>query len=155
MIQDPATALSVDLLAPRPGEKVLDACAAPGGKTMLIAGRMQGGEGLTAMEYHADRLPALRDNLRRLEMEQVEVVHGDAREPRKRWVRGYLMLFCWMCLVLIAACCAVVVKRAGGSIKSESIKWLSYRPPSWMPVRVWFEWEVVLYTVPARLKQRK
>ena len=81
VIQDPATVLSVDLLAPRPGEKILDACAAPGGKTMLIAGRMQGGEGLTAMEYHADRLPALRDNLRRLKMEQVEVVHGDAREP--------------------------------------------------------------------------
>ena len=81
VIQDPATVLSVDLLAPRPGEKVLDACAAPGGKTMLIAGRMQGGEGLTAMEYHTDRLPALRDNLRRLKMEQVEVAHGDAREP--------------------------------------------------------------------------
>ena len=45
VIQDPATVLSVDLLAPRPGEKVLDACAAPGGKTMLMAGRMQGGRG--------------------------------------------------------------------------------------------------------------
>jgi 16S rRNA (cytosine967-C5)-methyltransferase len=81
IIQDPATVLSIDLLAPRPGEKVLDACAAPGGKTLLMAGRMKGGEGLTAMEYHTDRLPALRDNLRRLDMEQVEVVHGDARDP--------------------------------------------------------------------------
>ena len=85
VIQDPATALSVELLAPRAGEVVLDACAAPGGKTLLMAGRMQGGEGLTAMEYHADRLPALRDNLRRLKMDKVEVVLGDARDPASQF----------------------------------------------------------------------
>ena len=34
-IQDPATRHSVDLLDPQPGERILDACAAPGGKAWL------------------------------------------------------------------------------------------------------------------------
>ena len=84
MVQDPATALSVDLLAPRGGEQILDACAAPGGKTILMASRMQrAGEGIVAMELHADRLPKLEGNLRRLGFEGVEVVQGDARTPQE------------------------------------------------------------------------
>lgn len=82
-VQDPATALSVDLLAPRAGEQVLDACAAPGGKTMLMASRMRSGSGLVAMELHADRLPKLEANIRRLGFEGVEVVQGDARAPEE------------------------------------------------------------------------
>ncbi|HBO87974.1 MAG TPA: 16S rRNA (cytosine(967)-C(5))-methyltransferase [Verrucomicrobia bacterium] len=83
-VQDPATALSVDLLAPRGGEQVLDACAAPGGKTILMASRMQqAGDGIVAMELHEDRLPKLEVNLRRLGFEGVEIVQGDARTPQE------------------------------------------------------------------------
>ena len=84
VVQDPATVLSVDLLTPRGGEQVLDACAAPGGKTILMASRMRrAGEGIVAMELHADRLPKLEANLRRLGFEGVEVVQGDARTPQE------------------------------------------------------------------------
>jgi 16S rRNA (cytosine967-C5)-methyltransferase len=41
-LQDPATHIPVELLAPRSGESVLDLCAAPGGKTLLIADMMTG-----------------------------------------------------------------------------------------------------------------
>jgi 16S rRNA (cytosine967-C5)-methyltransferase len=82
-VQDPATALSVDLLAPRGGELVLDACAAPGGKTILMASRMRSGAGVVAMELHADRLPKLEANLGRLGFAGVEVVQGDARAPQE------------------------------------------------------------------------
>ncbi len=81
VVQDPATVLSVDLLAPRTGERVLDACAAPGGKSLLMASRMRGGAGLTAMELHADRLPTLRANMERVGFGEVAVVQGDARCP--------------------------------------------------------------------------
>jgi 16S rRNA (cytosine967-C5)-methyltransferase len=41
-VQDESTGLAVQLLDPRPGERLLDACAAPGNKTLLAAGRMLG-----------------------------------------------------------------------------------------------------------------
>jgi len=81
VVQDPATVLAVDLLAPRAGERVLDACAAPGGKSLLMASRMRGGAGLMAMELHADRLPTLRANMERMGFTEVTVIQGDARSP--------------------------------------------------------------------------
>jgi 16S rRNA (cytosine967-C5)-methyltransferase len=82
-VQDPATSVSVDLLAPRPGESVLDACAAPGGKTAMVAARMNGAGELVAMDLHADRIALLKENRKRLKLDWVEVVQGDAREPQQ------------------------------------------------------------------------
>jgi len=64
-VQDPATAIAVDLLDPHPGETVLDACAAPGGKTLLMADRLAGRGRLVACDLHEDRLTRLRENLAR------------------------------------------------------------------------------------------
>ena len=66
-IQDPATRHCVDLLAPQPGERILDACAAPGGKAFLIAAALGGGRGLVCTDSNEKRLPRLRDNLGRLD----------------------------------------------------------------------------------------
>lgn len=82
-VQDPATSVAVDLLAPRPGEAVLDACAAPGGKTAMIAGRMNGSGELVAMDLHADRIAVLKENRKRLKLDWIEIVQGDARDPRQ------------------------------------------------------------------------
>lgn len=57
-VQDEAAGLVVALLDPQPGEAVLDACAAPGGKTMYCAARMQvggWGEG-GVVHYHGGLL---------------------------------------------------------------------------------------------------
>ncbi len=83
-IQDPATSVAVDLLAPRPTEEVLDACAAPGGKAAMLASRMQGGMGkLVAMDKHDDRIDVLKENQKRLNLDWIEIVKGDARYPEK------------------------------------------------------------------------
>jgi len=72
-VQDPSTLLAVGLLAPRPGETLLDACAAPGGKTTLIA-QMQSGRGrLVAEDAAALRLELLRENCARLGADWVEI----------------------------------------------------------------------------------
>ena len=65
-IQDPSTLLSVDLLAPEPGQAVLDLCAAPGGKTGLIAERMNNDGQLAATDISDARLGLLRENCDRL-----------------------------------------------------------------------------------------
>lgn len=77
-VQDPATSVSVELLDPRPGECVLDACAAPGGKTAMIAGLMEGKGELVAMDVHDDRLDTLQDTIQRTGWEFVQIVKGDA-----------------------------------------------------------------------------
>jgi 16S rRNA (cytosine967-C5)-methyltransferase len=80
-VQDPSTLLAVDLLDPRPGEAVLDACAAPGGKAAAIAERMGGCGTLFAADVADSRLPRLRENLARLGHVSVRVLRADASAP--------------------------------------------------------------------------
>jgi 16S rRNA (cytosine967-C5)-methyltransferase len=77
-VQDPSTLLSIDLLAPQPGEHVLDACAAPGGKLALIAERMNGQGSIVAMDLYEDRLERLKQNIERLALKNVTVIRGNA-----------------------------------------------------------------------------
>ena len=59
-VQDESAALVVRLLDPQPGETVLDACAAPGGKTLHAAQLMQNQGRLRALDLHENRLSPLR-----------------------------------------------------------------------------------------------
>jgi 16S rRNA (cytosine967-C5)-methyltransferase len=77
VVQDPSGMAAVDLLDPRPGETVLDGCAAPGGKASLIAERMRGEGRLVASDLHADRVARLRENLARVGANWVEVAQAD------------------------------------------------------------------------------
>jgi 16S rRNA (cytosine967-C5)-methyltransferase len=73
-VQDAAAALPAQLLAVRPGERVADLCAAPGGKTAQL---VAAGASVVAVERDLTRLALLRDNLRRLRLE-AETVQADA-----------------------------------------------------------------------------
>jgi 16S rRNA (cytosine967-C5)-methyltransferase len=64
-VQDAAAQLAAVLLDAQPGERILDACAAPGGKATHILERCQNIGALIALERDARRLPRLRQNLRR------------------------------------------------------------------------------------------
>src|SRR5207247_6226092 len=58
----------------RDGERVLDACAAPGGKAMMLRGEV------TAVEVHAGRARELEETVQRRGATNVRVVHADVRE---------------------------------------------------------------------------
>lgn len=73
-VQDAAAALPVKLLAPQAGERIVDLCAAPGGKTAQIAAA---GAEVTALDRSAPRLRRLKANLARLGL-TANVVTGDA-----------------------------------------------------------------------------
>ncbi len=64
-LADPGTRLAIDAMAPQTGERIIDACAAPGGKSLAIADRM--GEGLlVALDVPGARHERLAENLKRI-----------------------------------------------------------------------------------------
>jgi len=80
-VQDPSTLLSCDLLDPKPGEDILDACAAPGGKTTYLA-QLMGNEGnIAACDTSPHRLRRLQENLDRLGATCAKVFQTD-------WLKG-------------------------------------------------------------------
>ncbi len=84
-IQDPSTVMACRLLDPQPGETILDACAAPGGKTTYLAALMQNRGRIVACDRDPERLALLKENVTRLDA-KVEIVEHDwlSRQPGKR-----------------------------------------------------------------------
>jgi 16S rRNA (cytosine967-C5)-methyltransferase len=81
-VQDGAAQQVADLLDVVDGHRVLDACAAPGGKAAHVLERAN--VELTALDVDAARLPRLRENLGRLGLTAI-VLEGDASRPAKWW----------------------------------------------------------------------
>ena len=65
-IQEPSAMAVVQLLDPKPGDRVLDLCAAPGGKSTQIAGRMEGRGLLVSNEIVPNRSKILSQNMERM-----------------------------------------------------------------------------------------
>jgi 16S rRNA (cytosine967-C5)-methyltransferase len=78
MVQDQAAQFISLLLAPQPGETVLDACAAPGGKATHLAELMRNQGTVTALELDASRIAKIRENGRRLGTTIIAPAQGDA-----------------------------------------------------------------------------
>lgn len=89
MAQDEASQLISYLLDPRPGEKILDACAAPGGKATHIAQIMQDRGEVAAVDSDRKRMERLIENISNLGLSSIKTVHADileytAQEPFDR-----------------------------------------------------------------------
>ena len=80
-VQDPSTLFAVDMLAPKPSERILDLCAAPGGKTTYIAQRMKNEGKLVASDSSGDRMEMLEENCDRLGATCVEIVPATVLTP--------------------------------------------------------------------------
>lgn len=79
-VQDPSTLMACDLLSPLPGETVLDACAAPGGKTTYLAALMKNQGRIVACDLYESRVARLRENLGRLGVEIAEAIQHDCMQ---------------------------------------------------------------------------
>ena len=82
-VQDEAAQLSAGMLECQPGDRVLDACAAPGGKTCHL---LESTENLnvTALDLEPGRLVRVEENLERLQL-QAGIIQGDASKPDEWW----------------------------------------------------------------------
>lgn len=79
-VQDEAAQLTAAVLDPQPGERILDACAAPGGKACHLLEAQPALAELVAMDSDLERLARVEDNLARLQL-QAAVICGDAGTP--------------------------------------------------------------------------
>jgi 16S rRNA (cytosine967-C5)-methyltransferase len=85
-VQDAAAQLAGHLLDPQPGERILDACAAPGGKTGHLLELQPELAGLTAVDVSPERLTRVTQNLQRLFTgPKAQVLAADAAEPASWW----------------------------------------------------------------------
>jgi 16S rRNA (cytosine967-C5)-methyltransferase len=78
IIQDEASQLVTPILDPKPGEKILDACAAPGGKTTHMAQRMSNVGEAYALDLTGEKLGLIKEMCHRLGIEIVKTIKGDA-----------------------------------------------------------------------------
>ncbi len=83
-VQDAAAQLATGLIDAAPGMRVLDACAAPGGKTCAVLEAVDGELKMTALDIDKTRLDRVRENLERLSLD-AEIVAGDATDPAAWW----------------------------------------------------------------------
>jgi 16S rRNA (cytosine967-C5)-methyltransferase len=80
-VQDEASQLVAHIVAPKPGERVLDACSAPGGKTTHIAQLMENRGEIFALDINSSRLALLGENCKRLGITNVKAFKKDASLP--------------------------------------------------------------------------
>ncbi|HPX85671.1 MAG TPA: 16S rRNA (cytosine(967)-C(5))-methyltransferase RsmB [Candidatus Hydrogenedentes bacterium] len=81
MQQDPASILAGALVDPKPGEKILDMCAAPGGKTLHLCALSRDAAPIFALERYAGRVARIVENRERLGGTQVLPLCGDGLQP--------------------------------------------------------------------------
>lgn len=110
-VQDGAAQLAAMLLDPKPGLRILDACAAPGGKTAHLLELEPRIQELVALEAQPDRCETLKQTLTRLGL-SASIVCDDARHP-ERWHQGAL----FDRILLDAPCSATGVIRRHPDIK--------------------------------------
>jgi len=83
-VQDEAAQLAADLLDLAPGQRVLDACCAPGGKTCHILEAEPALAGVVAVDLEAKRLVRVKENLERLGL-SAELIAADGRDTAAWW----------------------------------------------------------------------
>ena len=84
-IQDAAARLAVTAADPRPGMRVLDACAAPGGKSFAAAFQMEDRGGIVACDLHENKLKRIREGAERLGLTCIRTEAADGRVFRPEW----------------------------------------------------------------------
>jgi 16S rRNA (cytosine967-C5)-methyltransferase len=109
LVQDEASQLVAYLLAPEPGGRVLDACAAPGGKTTHIAQLMNDEGEIVAVEKDPVRIRRLRENVETLGIRSVRIINAD--------VMGLVNSGVYDRILLDAPCSATGVIRRNPDVK--------------------------------------
>lgn len=93
-VMEEGSALCAKALAPIPNSRVLDLCAAPGGKTSLLAIAMQDKGSIEAFDVHEHKVGLIKDNARRLRLKAIKVQMADSRSLGEQYAESadYILL---------------------------------------------------------------
>ncbi|MFZ7121152.1 MAG: 16S rRNA (cytosine(967)-C(5))-methyltransferase RsmB [Eubacteriaceae bacterium] len=111
-IQDEAATLVVDILDPKPGEKVLDMCSAPGGKTTHIGEKLENQVGLIARDIYEHKINLIKENCKRLDLQNIKIELKDGVNFYKEDINMYDKI------LLDAPCSGLGILR-----RKPDIKW--------------------------------
>jgi 16S rRNA (cytosine967-C5)-methyltransferase len=114
LAQDEAAQLMSYMLAPKPGERVLDTCSAPGGKTTHMAQLMEDTGEIIAMDTNRQRIDILKENVLALGLDSIKVVHADITEYKESGLFDSIMLD--------APCSALGTIRRNPDIKYRHVR---------------------------------
>lgn len=89
LVQDGAAALAARAAAVTPGQRVLDVCAAPGGKSFGAAFAMEDRGEILACDLHENKLKRIQDGARRLGLTSIRTAAADGREFRTEWEAAF------------------------------------------------------------------
>lgn len=89
LVQDGAAALAARAAAVTPGQRVLDVCAAPGGKSFGSAFAMEDRGKILACDLHENKLKRIQDGARRLGLTSICIAAADGREFRPEWEAAF------------------------------------------------------------------
>jgi 16S rRNA (cytosine967-C5)-methyltransferase len=115
-LQDPSTLAPVELLAPQPGECIIDLCAAPGGKSLQITDLMKSGR-LVAVDLPGARIDRLKENLSRTSGIDVALVQADVLENVALELREHRLPVMFDGVLLDAPCSNTGVMRHRVDVK--------------------------------------
>ena len=150
-VEDEAAQLIPPLLDPQPDDIVLDACAAPGGKSTHLADLMQNKGIIYAVDRKGARLDLLRSNCQRLGVRNVVPVLGDIRQ-RHEWIPAtkarvgepFVDRILWMRLAAGSVYYGDIQKQNGGrtsrsfhDINRSNVRSLKRLPPACGPAGCW------------------
>ena len=88
-VQDESSMLPAAVLQPKPGEKVLDMCAAPGGKATHIAALMENKGQVTACDIYPHKLKLIEENAKRLKLDNIKTELQDGTVLREEWIETF------------------------------------------------------------------
>ena len=93
-VQDAAARAAVLAAGPRPGDRVLDVCAAPGGKAFAAAMEMGDKGEITACDIHRHKLALIEKGARRLGRRCIRAELADGRQTREEWREAFDLVLC-------------------------------------------------------------
>ena len=112
-VQDESSMLVAEAVNPQPGMRVLDCCAAPGGKTTHLAEKMQDTGSIVACDVHEHKIALIREQANRLKLNSIETVSSDALDLAKHYEAES-----FDCILLDAPCSGLGVIR-----RKPDLKW--------------------------------